>query len=222
MDEYSREFKELLKNRLEVPDKKDKEEALGLILSHDTDTEEVENLLDTCTLHLSDDGKNFLQSYSQTIEENLEWAKELDSTQSVLNKENEYRMLLSLAEQLVEELETAVGEENELENIARKLEDAHLLAEVDYEKEQTQEMSNKLSGLLKRREKLQALLNEIENLNEFVESHEILQALKHRQNVIEIMLEKSVEASEDFGDNVIRSRVPPWVDFDKEINFSRI
>ena len=196
MDEYSREFKEILKNRLEVPDKKDKEEVTGLLLGHGTDKEEVQSLLETCTLHLSDDGRNFLQQYSQTIEENLEWAKNLDSTQSVLSKENEYRMLLSLAEQLVDELETAVGEENELESIARKLEDAHLLAEVDYEKEQTQKMSEKLSGLLKRREKLQALLEEIENLNEFVESHEILQALKHRQKVIEIMLEKSVEASE--------------------------
>ena len=196
MDEYSREFKELLKNRLEVPDKKDKEEVTGLLLGHGTDKEEVQNLLETCMLHLSDDGRNFLQQYSQTIEENLEWAKNLDSTQSVLSKENEYRMLLSLAEQLVDELETAVGEENELESIARKLEDAHLLAEVDYEKEQTQKMSEKLSGLLKRREKLQALLEEIENLNEFVESHEILQALKHRQNVIEIMLEKSTKSPE--------------------------
>lgn len=197
MDEYSREFRELLNGRLEAPKNKDEEEVTSLILRHETDIEEIQRIIgEVCTIHLSVDGKNFLQNYKETIEENLEWAKKLDSTHTSPNKKNEYRMLLSLSDQLVSELEEAVGESKELETIARRLQDAHLLAEVDYEEDQMQEMGEKLSGLMQRREKLESLMAEFENLENYVEEHRIVETLNHRQNVIETVLENAGEASE--------------------------
>ncbi|WP_414837302.1 hypothetical protein ACK3SF_03480 [Candidatus Nanosalina sp. VS9-1] len=195
-ENYYSQFKAVLSERLEVPDGRDREEALGLLLSNNSDIDEVENICEACTIHLSDDGRTLLQQYSQAIDENLEWAKKLDSTHTSPNKKNEYSMLFSLSDQLVSELEKAVGEGKELENIARRLKDAHLLAEVDYEGEQMQEMGNRLSGLMERQEKLETLLSEYENLESYAESHRIVESLKHRKNVIGVVLENAGEASE--------------------------
>ena len=207
MDEYSREFRELLNSRLEVPDSKDKEEAIGLLLGNNSDIEEVENICEACTLHLSGDERSFLQEYSQAIDENLAWAKKLDSTHTAPNKKNEYQMLLSLSNQLVSELEEAVGEGKELEHIARRLKDGHLLAEVDYEEDQMDEMGDRLSGLMQRQEKLKSLMSEYENLEDYAESHRIVEALKHRKNVIGLLLEHA-EVGSPNSSGPVKVRIP--------------
>lgn len=210
VEEYHRRFRQFLENSMQVPDGRDGSELEAAILSYDTNIDQVESILsEVVSIPVGSDEEDFLQAYISTIESNMEWARQLDSTEVVPNKKNEYSMLLSLTRQLTADLETAVNEGNELEDIARRLQDAHLLTEVQYEEEQMMEAGRNLEGILERREKLNVLMNDLEALEQYVNSHEITASLQHRKKVIGLILENSGEASTDDPD-VLRVSVPPW------------
>lgn len=207
-EEYHRRFREFLESNMQVPEGRDGSELEASILAYDTDLEQVETIVsEVAGISVGAEEEEFLRSYISAIESNMEWAQQLDSTQVVPNKKNEYSMLLSLTRQLTADLETAVNEGNELEDIARRLQDAHLLAEVQYEEEQMMQAGRNLEGILERRKKLNALMNELDMLEQYINSHEITASLQHRKQVIGLILENAQDSASS-GKGPVTVRVP--------------
>lgn len=104
-------------------------------------------------------------------------------------------MSLSEAEDLSSKFERALNEEKRLERIARKLEDGHLLSDVEFEKNQMKKAGEKLSALLEKKEKLEELMEEYGKLENSVESFQVVDSLEQRKAVLQVILSNYVEAS---------------------------
>ncbi len=209
VEKYHRKFRRFLENNMHVPDNRDGSDIEASILSYDTDLDDVETIVsEIVSISVSSDEEEFLRSYVSAIDSNMEWAQQLDSTQVVPNKKNEYSMLLSLTRQLTADLETAVNEGNELEDIARRLKDAHLLAEVEYEEEQMMQAGRNLEGILERRKKLNSLMNELQTLEQYVNTHQITASLRHRKQVLGLILNNAQASSQRSRSGAIKVSVP--------------
>jgi|GEM_PF-1497454 len=197
-EKYNTRLNTLLNEQLEVPDGRDEDELKSVLLGFKSGDEEVKNVLsDATVLYLDKESSNFLKDYINEIDHSMEFARSLYAEEGVESLQRRYRTLFSLTHEISNDLERAVDEDSELESIARKLKDAHLLAEVDYEKEQLQRVGQNLEDLLERKEKLQALVNHFEELEEYVREGSLVEMLEHRKHVLELMLEYSEDGSKE-------------------------
>ena len=195
-EKYNTRLKTLLNERLEVPNGRSEEEVKGTLLGFEADEDEVKNILsDVSILHLDKKSSDFLKDYINEIDHNMEFARKLYAEEGKKSLQNRYRSLFSLTQELSSDLNRAVNEDSELGSIARKLKDAHLLAEVDYEKEQLQNTGENLESLIARKEKLKTLVNHFEELDEYIRDGSLIEMLEHRKHVLGLMLEYSEEAS---------------------------
>lgn len=192
---YHPQLKNLLRDRLEASEDS-KEEFIGRLLSPETGEDEVRGILsESAVLRLTEGESNFLKDYINEIDHCMEFARGLYAEEGAESIQRRYRELFSLTHELSNDLKRAVDEDSELESIARKLKDAHLLAEVDYEKEQLQRAGEDLEAVLERKKRLKQLVNHFEQLESHVKDRNLIQMLEHRKQVLELMLEYSEEAS---------------------------
>lgn len=196
-EKYNSRLKTLLNEQLEVPEGRSGDEVKETLLGFEADGEEVKNVLsDVAVLHLDEASADFLEEYMNQIDHSMEFARELYSDEEGKDSiQSHYRSLLSLIQELSNDLNRAVNEDNELGTIARKLKDAHLLAEVDYEREQLQRTGEKLESLLERKDRLETLVDHFEDLDNYVRDRNLIRMLEHRKHVLELMIEHSEETS---------------------------
>lgn len=195
-EKYNTRLKNLLNEGLEVPDGRNKDEVENVLLGFESGSEDVKNVLTSATvLHLDGEARDFLKDYINEIDHSMEFARSLYAEEGVESLQRRYRGLFSLTQELSTDLKRAVDDDSELESIATKLKDAHLLAEVDYEKEQLQRAGKNLEDLIERKEKLETLVNHFEELEEYIREKSLVEMMEHRKHVLELMLEHSEEAS---------------------------
>lgn len=175
-----------------------REEMLGISTDFNRTPEELESALEEgIEFRISGEQENRLESYLEHINMQIEWIDDKD--------EGELAQIKSTAENLrifiqnfKQELQTAIAEDYELEDIASALNDQKIAEEAEMELEELQEMKERLEEIAEKEEKAERYAESVNRLEaELGSLNQIEAALINRKRKIEILLTHADEGEKD-------------------------
>jgi hypothetical protein len=193
---YHRELKTILENHIES-DEEDSETLVEAMLDYNNGLDEIREIIEArCRIYLSEEGREFIRDYVNSIEGQMENAENLVSDEGEASLEERYRMLQENIRRIKDEVATAVDEEEELENIAVELKDGYLAEELEKESSELEELGRRLEMILEEEKILEEYMEKYQQLQSVFGGESILASLEHRKEVLQMIQSEAEEASE--------------------------
>lgn len=175
-----------------------REEMLEIATDFNRTPEELESALqEGIEFRISAEDENRLESYLDNINLQIEWIEDKDEGELVQIKSTAENLRIFI-QNFKQELQTAIAEDYELEDIASALNDQKIAEEAEIELEELQDMKQRLEEISEKEKKAEKYAESVNRLEtELGSLNQIEAALINRKRKIEILLEHSEEGEKD-------------------------